>query len=56
MFVLIKRLFSFAPFIGYMDYNEKQIQIMEAAEKLWQISAQITGEDLALPGIRQDYE
>ena len=35
MFVLIKRLFSFALFICRMDYNEKQIQIMEAAEKLF---------------------
>jgi AcrR family transcriptional regulator len=35
MFVLIKRLFSFAPFILNMEYNDKQVQIMEAAEKLF---------------------
>jgi AcrR family transcriptional regulator len=35
MFVLIKRLFSFAVFIRVMEYNDKQVQIMEAAEKLF---------------------
>jgi AcrR family transcriptional regulator len=35
MFVLIKRLFNFAIFISDMEYNDKQIQIMEAAEKLF---------------------
>ena|SRR5579875_2332041 len=37
MFVLIKRLFNFAPSLEKvtMEYSEKQVQIMEAAEKLF---------------------
>jgi len=33
--LLIKRLFNFVPFILKMQYSEKQIQIMESAEKLF---------------------
>jgi AcrR family transcriptional regulator len=35
MLVLIKRLFNFAPHFAKMEFNEKQVQIMEAAERLF---------------------
>jgi AcrR family transcriptional regulator len=33
--ILIKRLFNFAGYTYHMEFNEKQIQIMETAERLF---------------------